>query len=69
MRRLLRDREQEMRFRHALVYLVGLPLFTLTATASVAQATPWVVIELTAAASCWNKKQPHAGIPLRSQSL
>ena len=34
-----------MRFRHALVCLVGLPLLTLTATAPVAQATPWVVIE------------------------
>ena len=45
MRRLLRDREQEMRFRHALVCLVGLPLLALTATAPVANATPWIIVE------------------------
>ncbi len=45
MRRSSRDREQEMRFRHALVCLVGLPLLALTATAPVANATPWIIVE------------------------
>ena len=45
MRRFLRDREQEMRFRHAIVCLVSLPLFTLAAAVPAAQATPWIVIE------------------------
>jgi len=45
VRRSSRDREQEMRFRHALVCLVGLPLLALTATAPVANATPWIIVE------------------------